>query len=341
MKSEAALLYIKNCGRPKLRTGATTGRSVPLGRRLALRDRATPISRRRSPRRGLRRKQASVRPSFVLPFFFAGRTSVVGAADAAHGVWLLSRFRPRNRRSSVTTAAACGEECPGSECDCVESRPSRAARAASIPAVECAALGVSGFCSIRIASKKKLPGTCHRITDVYCQEIVMTGRWKPHEQDIDWAAAAKANVPGPPRKPSAHMDPRPFSEHGGGGAVVVRDELLPHGNDHDDELATTAAGGDYSDDLARGVGSSGSGDGSGGLEDGLTVTMVAVIVAVTAPLAIALLLLVVLVAYRRRYPVRMVFGRKFPTFENPAYVRKDAQDPRELARLSAADRDRF
>lgn len=167
------------------------------------------------------------------------------------------------------------------------------------------------------------------------------GRWKPHEQDIDWAAAAKANVPGPPRKPSAHMDPRPFSEHGGGGAVVVRDELLPHGNDHDDELATTAAGGDYSDDLARGVGSSGSGDGSGGLEDGLTVTMVAVIVAVTAPLAIALLLLVVLVAYRRRYPVRMVFGRKFPTFENPAYVRKDAQDPRELARLSAADRDRF
>lgn len=165
-------------------------------------------------------------------------------------------------------------------------------------------------------------------------------RWKPHEQDIDWAAAAKASVPGPPRKPSAHMDPRPFSEHGG-GVVVVREELLPHGNDHDDELGTTAAGSDYSDDLARGVGSSGSGDGAGGLEDGLTVTMVAVIVAVTAPLAIALLLLVVLVAYRRRYPVRMVFGRKFPTFENPAYVRKDAQDPRELARLSAADRDRF
>lgn len=162
-------------------------------------------------------------------------------------------------------------------------------------------------------------------------------RWKPHEQDIDWAAAAKASAPGPPRKPSAHMDTRSFSEHGGG--VVVRDELLPHGNDHDDELATTAGAGDYSDDLARGVGSSGSGD--GGLEDGLTVTMVAVIVAVTAPLAIALLLLVVLVAYRRRYPVRMVFGRRFPTFENPAYVRKDAQDPRELARLSAADRDRF
>lgn len=146
-------------------------------------------------------------------------------------------------------------------------------------------------------------------------------RWTPYEQDVSRGAVpAKA----PPRKPSAHMDPWPVSDH---AAVLVGEELLPHGT----EPSLTSGSRDDVDVPARG----------GDLEDGLTVTMVAVIVAVTAPLAIALLLLIVLVAYRRRYPVRMGFGRKFPTFENPAYVRKDAHHPRELTRLSIADRDRF
>ncbi|XP_065294090.1 CUB and sushi domain-containing protein 3-like isoform X2 [Dermacentor albipictus] len=150
-------------------------------------------------------------------------------------------------------------------------------------------------------------------------------RWKPYEQDINRAAVL---AKGPPRKPSAHMDPWRASDH---AAVLVGEELLPHGTEPGD-VATSGVDNDL-DIPDRG--------GSDGLEDGLTVTMVAVIVAVTAPLAIALLLLIVLVAYRRRYPVRMIFGRKFSTFENPAYVRKDAQNPRELTRLSIADRDRF
>ncbi|KAL1475197.1 hypothetical protein MTO96_020055 [Rhipicephalus appendiculatus] len=146
-------------------------------------------------------------------------------------------------------------------------------------------------------------------------------RWTPYEQDVSRGVVpAKA----PPRKPSAHMDPWPASDH---AAVLVGEELLPHGT----EPSVTSGGRDDIDVPVRG----------GDLEDGLTVTMVAVIVAVTAPLAIALLLLIVLVAYRRRYPARMGFGRKFPTFENPAYVRKDAHHPRELTRLSIADRDRF
>lgn len=124
------------------------------------------------------------------------------------------------------------------------------------------------------------------------------------------------------------MDPWRASDH---AAVLVGEELLPHDTEPGD-VATSGVDNDL-DIPDRG--------GSDGLEDGLTVTMVAVIVAVTAPLAIALLLLIVLVAYRRRYPVRMNFGRKFSTFENPAYVRKDARDPRELTRLSIADRDRF
>lgn len=144
--------------------------------------------------------------------------------------------------------------------------------------------------------------------------------WAPYEQDVSRdAVPAKA----PPRKPSAHMDPWPVSDH---ATVFVGEELLPHGTERSD----TTGG---RDDVPVRTG--------GHLEDGLTVTMVAVIVAVSAPLAIALLLLIVLVAYRRRYPVRMGIGRKFPTFENPAYVRKDAHHPRELTRFSIADRDRF
>lgn len=146
-------------------------------------------------------------------------------------------------------------------------------------------------------------------------------RWTPYEQDISHGAVL---AKGPPRKPSAHMDPWPVSDH---AAVLVGEELLPHGT----EPSITPGVRNDVDAPAP----------SGDLEDGLTVTMVAVIVAVTAPLAIALLLLIVLVAYRRRYPVRMSFGRKFSTFENPAYVRKDAHHPRELTRLSIADRDRF
>ncbi|KAL3174941.1 hypothetical protein MRX96_010965 [Rhipicephalus microplus] len=144
--------------------------------------------------------------------------------------------------------------------------------------------------------------------------------WAPYEQDVSRdAVPAKA----PPRKPSAHMDPWPVSDH---ATVFVGEELLPHGTERSDTIGGR-------DDVPVRTG--------GHLEDGLTVTMVAVIVAVSAPLAIALLLLIVLVAYRRRYPVRMGIGRKFPTFENPAYVRKDAHHPRELTRFSIADRDRF
>ncbi|KAH7936725.1 hypothetical protein HPB49_003410 [Dermacentor silvarum] len=158
--------------------------------------------------------------------------------------------------------------------------------------------------------------------DERCASVcLLQDRWKPYEQDINRAAVLAKE---PPRKPSAHMDPWHASDH---AAVLVGEELLPHGTEPGDVI-TSGVGDDVPD---RG----------GGLEDGLTVTMVAVIVAVTAPLAIALLLLIVLVAYRRRYPVRMNFGRKFSTFENPAYVRKDAQHPRELTRLAIADRDRF
>lgn len=65
-----------------------------------------------------------------------------------------------------------------------------------------------------------------------------------------------------------------------------------------------------------------------------SLTMIVIIAGVAGPLLIAFVVLVVLLVYRKRYPVRMRFGRKFSTFENPMYVRKDAQHPRELKRLT-------
>ncbi|XP_023240669.1 CUB and sushi domain-containing protein 1-like [Centruroides sculpturatus] len=76
----------------------------------------------------------------------------------------------------------------------------------------------------------------------------------------------------------------------------------------------------------------------GGSEDRdgieFSLTMIVIIAGVAGPLLIAFVVLVVLLVYRKRYPVRMRFGRKFSTFENPMYVRKDAQHPRELKRLT-------
>lgn len=66
----------------------------------------------------------------------------------------------------------------------------------------------------------------------------------------------------------------------------------------------------------------------------LSLTMIYIIAGVGIPLLIIIIILIVLVVYRRRYPVRMRFGRKFSTFENPMYVTKDAQHPRELKRLT-------
>ncbi|KFM77803.1 CUB and sushi domain-containing protein 1, partial [Stegodyphus mimosarum] len=66
----------------------------------------------------------------------------------------------------------------------------------------------------------------------------------------------------------------------------------------------------------------------------LSLMMVYVIAGVGIPLVIIIILLVVIFIYRRKYPVRMRFGRKFSTFENPMYVTKDAQHPRELKRLT-------
>lgn len=66
----------------------------------------------------------------------------------------------------------------------------------------------------------------------------------------------------------------------------------------------------------------------------ISLTMIYIIAGVGIPLIVIIILIIVLVIYRRRYPVRMRFGRKFSTFENPMYVTKDAQHPRELKRLT-------
>ncbi|GFQ74979.1 CUB and sushi domain-containing protein 1 [Trichonephila clavata] len=66
----------------------------------------------------------------------------------------------------------------------------------------------------------------------------------------------------------------------------------------------------------------------------LSLLMVYIIGGAGIPLIIIIILLVVIIIYRRKYPVRMRFGRKFSTFENPMYVTKDAQHPRELKRLT-------
>ncbi|GBM72559.1 CUB and sushi domain-containing protein 1 [Araneus ventricosus] len=66
----------------------------------------------------------------------------------------------------------------------------------------------------------------------------------------------------------------------------------------------------------------------------LSLMMVYIIGGAGIPLLLILIILVVIIIYRRKYPVRMRFGRKFSTFENPMYVTKDAQHPRELKRLT-------
>ncbi|GIY43603.1 hypothetical protein CDAR_270981 [Caerostris darwini] len=66
----------------------------------------------------------------------------------------------------------------------------------------------------------------------------------------------------------------------------------------------------------------------------LSLMMVYIIGGTCIPLIIIIILLVIVLIYRRKYPVRMRFGRKFSTFENPMYVSKDAQHPRELKRLT-------
>lgn len=147
------------------------------------------------------------------------------------------------------------------------------------------------------------------------------GRWRTQQQDVHSHGGHRKEPGAAPRKPSAHLDPRPVDDDGDDEESRGEPSQPSTSRDHQGRDGVHRDEGDFT--------------------DGLTVTMVAVIVAVTAPLAIAFLLLIVLVIYRRKYPVRMGFGRKFSTFENPMYVKKDAQDPRELARLSAADKDRF
>lgn len=139
--------------------------------------------------------------------------------------------------------------------------------------------------------------------------------WSKHHQQDIYSQDAQKGL-GQPRKPSAHLDPRLPS-------------VLPTPSQEEDQDVEPQSSMD-----SRTKGRSPS------PHSGLNVTVLAVIVAVAAPLTIALLLVVIIVLYRRKYPVRMSFGRKFSTFENPMYVKKDAQDPRELTRLSA-DRDRF
>ncbi|KAF8784315.1 CUB and sushi domain-containing protein 1-like [Argiope bruennichi] len=70
----------------------------------------------------------------------------------------------------------------------------------------------------------------------------------------------------------------------------------------------------------------------GGLK--LNLMMVYLIGGAGIPLLLIFVFLIVILIYRRKYPVRMRFGRKFSTFENPMYVTKDAQHPRELKRLT-------
>lgn len=137
--------------------------------------------------------------------------------------------------------------------------------------------------------------------------------WSKHHQQDIYTRDAQKDV-GQPKRPLAHLDPKPSS-------------LLP---------TPTVEGQDTNQQTKH----SRPRETASTTQQGLNVTMLAVIVAVAAPLTIALMLLIVIILYRRKYPVRMGFGRKFSTFENPVYVKKDAQDPRELTRLSA-DRDRF
>ncbi|XP_013771909.1 CUB and sushi domain-containing protein 3-like [Limulus polyphemus] len=72
----------------------------------------------------------------------------------------------------------------------------------------------------------------------------------------------------------------------------------------------------------------------GDSDSGLTFTMLMVIVGVSSLVGVLVILVIVVIVYRKKYPVRMRFGRKFSTFENPMYVRKDAQDPKELRHLN-------
>ncbi|XP_054709297.1 CUB and sushi domain-containing protein 1-like [Uloborus diversus] len=66
----------------------------------------------------------------------------------------------------------------------------------------------------------------------------------------------------------------------------------------------------------------------------ISLLMIYIIAGVGIPLIIIVIVVVVIVIYRKKYPVRMRFGRKFSTFENPMYVSKDAHHPRELKRLT-------
>ncbi|XP_064488855.1 CUB and sushi domain-containing protein 3-like [Ornithodoros turicata] len=137
--------------------------------------------------------------------------------------------------------------------------------------------------------------------------------WSKHHQQDVFSRDAQKDL-GQPKRPLAHLNPRPSS-------------LLPTPSLEGQDVNLQSSKDSRSRDTTP-------------TQQGLNVTMLAVIVAVAAPLTIALMLMVVIILYRRKYPVRMRFGRKFSTFENPVYVKKDVQDPRELTRLSA-DRDRF
>lgn len=66
----------------------------------------------------------------------------------------------------------------------------------------------------------------------------------------------------------------------------------------------------------------------------ISLMMIYIIAGTGLPLVVIFILITVLIIYRKKYPVRMRFGRKFSTFENPMYVTKDAQHPRELKKLT-------
>ncbi|KAG8197593.1 hypothetical protein JTE90_021323 [Oedothorax gibbosus] len=66
----------------------------------------------------------------------------------------------------------------------------------------------------------------------------------------------------------------------------------------------------------------------------IDIVLVYIIAGAGVPFVLILITLIVIYIYRKKHPVRMQFGRKFSTFENPMYVTKDVQDPRELKRLT-------
>lgn len=57
----------------------------------------------------------------------------------------------------------------------------------------------------------------------------------------------------------------------------------------------------------------------------INAELVLIVAGISVPILLIIIIVLIFVIYRRYYPVRMGFGRKFSTFENPMYERRSPQ----------------